>query len=203
VTITETHFAGQGAALSAAESQLAFRAVLDALARPGLPAQLPVSQESALPPVLLPLLALADLGTAVCLLGADGFPERHWADVLSTATSAPRVPLEQARLVGATGPIGAEEIRRLRRGPALAPEDGALLAVAVAGLTGGPSRWWLTGPGVQGRREIGPLGVPEEFVVARADAVAGYPAGIDVLLVAPDGALVGLPRTTTIDEERN
>jgi len=76
VTITETHFAGPGAALSPAGSQLAFRAVLDALARPGLPAQLPVSPESepALPAVLLPLLALADLGTGVCLLGAEGFP---------------------------------------------------------------------------------------------------------------------------------
>jgi alpha-D-ribose 1-methylphosphonate 5-triphosphate synthase subunit PhnH len=203
VTITETHFAGQGAALSPAESQLAFRAVLDALARPGLPAQLPVSQESAVPSVLLPLLALADLGTGVCLLGAEGFPEPHWAGVLSTATSAPRVPLEQARLVGATGPISAQEIRRLRRGSPLAPEDGALLAVAVAGLAGGSSRWWLTGPGVPGRRGVSPLGVPDEFLAARADAVAGYPAGIDVLLVAPDGGLLGLPRTTTIDEERN
>jgi len=205
VTITETHFAGPGAALSPAGSQLAFRAVLDALARPGLPAQLPVSPESepALPAVLLPLLALADLGTGVCLLGAEGFPERDWAGVLSTATSAPIVALEQARLVAAAGPISAEEIRRLRRGTPLAPEEAALLAVAVAGLTGGPRRWWLSGPGVPGRRAISPFGVPDEFVAARADAVAGYPAGIDVLLVGPGGGLLGLPRTTIIEEERN
>jgi len=209
VTIAETHFAGLGAALSPAESQLAFRAVLDALARPGLPAQLPVSPESsptpgaALPPVLLPLLALADLGTGVCVLGAEGFLDRHWAGVLSTATSAPGVPLERARLVGALGPISAEEIHRLRRGTPLAPEDGALLAVAVAGLAGGPRRWWLSGPGIAGRRAASPLGVPDEFVAARADAVAGYPAGIDALLVAPDGGILGLPRTTSIEEERN
>jgi alpha-D-ribose 1-methylphosphonate 5-triphosphate synthase subunit PhnH len=205
VTITETHRADLRAALSPAESQLAFRAVLDALARPGLPAQLPVPEARGvtLPPVLLPLLALADLGTGVCVLGAEDLPERDWAGVLSTATSAPRVPLEGARLVGAAGPISGEEIRRLRRGTALAPEDGALLALAVAGLAGGPRRWWLSGPGVPGRRAIRPLGVPDEFLVARADAVAGYPAGIDVLLVGPDGGLLGLPRTTIIEEERN
>jgi alpha-D-ribose 1-methylphosphonate 5-triphosphate synthase subunit PhnH len=205
VTITDTHLTGLGAALSPAESQLAFRAVLDALARPGLPARLPVPEARGvpLPPVVLPLLALADLGTGVCLLGADDVPERDWAGALSTATSAPRVPLEGARLVGAAGPISGEEIRRLRRGTALAPEDGALLALAVAALAGGPRRWWLSGPGVPGRRAISPLGVPDEFLAARADAVAGYPAGIDVLLVAPDGGLLGLPRTTTINEERN
>jgi alpha-D-ribose 1-methylphosphonate 5-triphosphate synthase subunit PhnH len=39
------------------------------------------------------------------------------------------------------------------------------------------------------------------FVAARAEAVAAYPAGIDILLVTDDGWVAGLPRTTTITEE--
>jgi alpha-D-ribose 1-methylphosphonate 5-triphosphate synthase subunit PhnH len=38
-------------------------------------------------------------------------------------------------------------------------------------------------------------------VSARADVVQRYPSGIDVLLIAPDGRLVGLPRGTTVEEE--
>jgi alpha-D-ribose 1-methylphosphonate 5-triphosphate synthase subunit PhnH len=31
--------------------------------------------------------------------------------------------------------------------------------------------------------------------------VERYPGGIDVLLIAPDGGLIGLPRGTTVEEE--
>jgi alpha-D-ribose 1-methylphosphonate 5-triphosphate synthase subunit PhnH len=33
--------------------------------------------------------------------------------------------------------------------------------------------------------------------------VAGFPAGADLLLIAPDGAMTGLPRTTALHEEEN
>lgn len=180
-----------------ADSQRAFRAVLDALARPGQVHRLPVDADPGVPAVLWPTLALADLGTGVCLLE----PDRRWARVVRAATSAPDVPLERARLVASLRPITGAEVRRLHRGSAAAPELAALVSVSVVGVDGGPRRWRLSGPGVPGTLEVAPAGVPEGLVAARAEAVAGFPAGIDVLLVAPDGRVLGLPRSTRIDEE--
>jgi alpha-D-ribose 1-methylphosphonate 5-triphosphate synthase subunit PhnH len=180
-----------------ADSQRAFRAVLDALARPGQVYRLPADTDPGVPAVLWPTLALADLGTGVCLLD----PDRRWAEAVRAATSAPDVPLERARLVASLRPITGGEVRRLRRGSAAEPERAALVSVSVAGVDGGSRRWRLAGPGVPGTREIAPAGVPEGLVEARAEAVAGFPAGIDVLLVGPDGRVLGLPRSTRIDEE--
>ncbi|MBO0878515.1 MAG: phosphonate C-P lyase system protein PhnH [Pseudonocardia sp.] len=180
-----------------ADSGRAFRAVLDALARPGRVCRLPVNADPGVPAVLWPTLALADLGTGVCLLD----PDRRWAEVVRAATSAPAVALERARLVASLRPITEAEVRRLHRGSAEAPERGALVSVSVAGVDGGSRCWRLTGPGVPGTREVAPAGVPDGLVAARADAVARFPAGIDVLLVGPDGRMLGLPRSTRVDEE--
>ncbi|GAA1694216.1 phosphonate C-P lyase system protein PhnH [Streptomyces yatensis] len=184
------------AKLGPAQAQGVFRAVLDALARPGTVTRFPADAPGAVPPALLPVLALADLGTGVRVLEDEG--SHRWSDVVSVATNAPAVPLEEARLAAAVRPVTAEEIRRLARGTADAPEDGAVLCLPVAALEGGPSTWRLSGPGVPGERDIAPQGVPDGFVAARAEAVGGFPAGADLLLATPDGRVMGLPRSTTV-----
>jgi len=70
------------------------------------------------------------------------------------------------------------------------------------GPDGDGGRLWLrlSGPGVPGTRAIIVTGLPAGFVAARRRLVAGFPAGADLLLIAPDGAMAGLPRTTTLDE---
>jgi alpha-D-ribose 1-methylphosphonate 5-triphosphate synthase subunit PhnH len=59
----------------------------------------------------------------------------------------------------------------------------------------------LSGPGVPGTREIVVTGLPAGFAAVRRDLVAGFPAGPDLLLIAPDGAMTGLSRTTSVNEE--
>ncbi|MBL1118048.1 phosphonate C-P lyase system protein PhnH [Streptomyces sp. 110] len=184
------------AKLRPAQAQGVFRAVLDALARPGTVTRFPSDALGVVPSALLPVLALADLGTGVHILEEDG--SRRWSDVVSVATNAPAVPLEKARLAAAVRPVAAEEIPRLARGTAEAPEDGAVLCLPVAALEGGASAWRLSGPGVPGERDIAPRGVPDGFVAARAEAVGGFPAGVDLLLATPDGRVMGLPRSTTV-----
>ncbi|MCF3134412.1 phosphonate C-P lyase system protein PhnH [Streptomyces olivochromogenes] len=184
------------AKLSPARAQGVFRAVLDALARPGTVTRFPADLAAVVPPALLPVLALADLGTGIRVLEEDG--AALWSDVLSLATNAPAVPLDKARLVASVRPVAPAEILRLARGTADAPEDGALLCLPVTALEGGPSTWRLSGPGVPGEREVAPRGVPDGFVEARAEAVGGFPAGVDLLLAAPDGRLMGLPRSTAV-----
>jgi alpha-D-ribose 1-methylphosphonate 5-triphosphate synthase subunit PhnH len=170
-------------------SQRTFRAVLDALARPGRPTRLPAAD---VPAALLPVLALADLDTPVCVLGDDA-----WEGAITTATSAPAVPLGAARLVAALRPLAAGELATVRTGTAAAPEEAALVALAVPALDGGPALT-LTGPGVAGTRAVAPRGLPPDLVATRA--ATAFPAGADLLLVTPDGAVLGLPRSTRIEE---
>ncbi|TQM03070.1 phosphonate C-P lyase system protein PhnH [Pseudonocardia kunmingensis] len=174
-------------------AQRAFRAVLDALARPGVPAALPPAGD--VPAALLPVLALADLDTGVCVLGDTG---GAWADALTTATSAPAAPLAAARLVAALRPLAAGELATVRTGSAAAPEDAALVALAVPDMNGGPALR-LSGPGVPDTRTVAPRGLPPDLVTARSGAA--FPAGADLLLVSPDGTVLGLPRTTVIEPE--
>jgi alpha-D-ribose 1-methylphosphonate 5-triphosphate synthase subunit PhnH len=192
-------------ALRPADSQQVFRAVLEALARPGTAMALPSGPVRRLAPAMVPVFALADLGTGVCVLENE-IPRspgefQDWADAVATATSAPLWPAELARLVAALRPVTDDEIRGFCRGTAAAPEDAALVSLAVADVTGGDRRWRLSGPGIAGTATLAPRGLPDSFVAARAEAVGGYPAGIDVLLVTDDFRVVGLPRTTTITEE--
>jgi alpha-D-ribose 1-methylphosphonate 5-triphosphate synthase subunit PhnH len=178
-------------ALDADTAQRTFRAVLDALARPGVPAALP--RPDGLPAALLPVLALADLDTPVCVLG-DG----EWGGALATATSAPVVPLAAARLVAALRPLAVGELAAVRTGSAAAPEEAALVCIAVPALDGGPVLA-LSGPGVPGTRTVAPRGLPTGLAAARA--ATPFPTGPDLLLVNPDGAVLGLPRSTRIEEE--
>ncbi|MGH3168695.1 MAG: phosphonate C-P lyase system protein PhnH [Trebonia sp.] len=44
-------------------------------------------------------------------------------------------------------------------------------------------------------------GLPEGFTQARRRMTEAFPAGADFLLVAPDGTMAGLPRTTLVEEK--
>lgn len=182
--------------LDADTAQRAFRVVLDALAHPGVPAALPaVPPPGDVPTALLPVLALADLDTPTCVLGDTA--AGAWAAALGTATSAPVAALGSARLVAALRPLVTGELGAIRTGSAEAPEEAALVALAVPALDGGPALA-LAGPGVPGTRTVAPRGLPADLVTTRA--ATAFPAGPDLLLVTPDGAVLGIPRSTRIEE---
>lgn len=200
------------APLSAAQSQLIFRAVLDALARPGTIRRLPAAARGAAgegaPAALLPLLALADLTTPACVLADGG----DWPEVVRAMTSAPAAELAQARLVAALRPVSGSELAALRAGTPTAPEDGALACLSVTGIrpapvTGAPDGGAdgrllrLAGPGIAGTRRLLVTGLPPGFAAVRRKLTGEFPAGADLLLITADGDLAGLPRTTRIDEE--
>ncbi len=56
---------------------------------------------------------------------------------------------------------------------------------------------------MNGTEIIAPLGFPDALRSARNDAVADFPAGIDILLVADDGTVLGLSRTTRMSTPRS
>lgn len=177
------------------EAQRVFRAVLDALARPGTTTHL--LNPAGAPAALAPLLALADLDTPVCVLDTTSADSERWLGAVATATSAPVAALAQARLVAALRPVTVEELRAVRVGTPADPEEAALVTLAVPALTGGPTVR-LDGPGAAPGAVISPAGLPAGWLDVRA--AVGYPAGADLLLVDPDGACVGLPRSTRTNE---
>lgn len=181
-----------GARLSPGEAHGVFRAVLDALARPGSVAQLPAGPAGRVPPALLPALALADHGTGVCVVGGDP----GWTEVIRAVTNAAPAPLADAELVvvlpGVDPDLGA-----VRTGSATSPESAALLSLAVADVRGGGAAVRISGPGVVEPHVIAPSG--PLHLLERLRAGTRFPAGFDVLLVDPAGRLLGLPRSTAID----
>ncbi|GAA3087491.1 phosphonate C-P lyase system protein PhnH [Pseudonocardia yunnanensis] len=177
------------------DAQRIFRAVLDALARPGTTTHLPAP--AGVPAAMAPLLALADLDTPVCVLDATSADSDQWLRAVMTATSAPGADLGDARLVAALRPVTMDELRAVRVGTPADPEEAALVALAVPALTGGPVVR-LEGPGAASGAVIAPTGLPVGWLDVRA-AVA-YPAGADLLFVDADGACVGLPRSTRTNE---
>jgi alpha-D-ribose 1-methylphosphonate 5-triphosphate synthase subunit PhnH len=210
------------AALSPAESQAVFRAVLDALARPGTLHRLPA--RNGVPAALLPLLALSDLSTSVCVLvgpvagdeaagegaagdeaagdeaaGKETVAGDGWPGVVRTLTSAPMTALREARLITALRPVTGGELAQVRTGSAAAPEEGALVTLAVDHVSPKAPTHVLAGPGISGRTELRIAGLPDDFIRTRRQLTQAFPAGADFLLVAPDGTLAGLPRTTRIE----
>lgn len=182
-----------GAALRPDQTQRVFRAVLDAFARPGIAVSLPRTD---FPPALLPVLSLADLETGVHLLDDDG-----WDTVVAVATGAPAATLHTAKYVTALRWLTAVEFGEVAVGTTLEPESGATVICAVAALSGGTSVR-LSGPGVREPIEFAPAGLDSELWAARERLVAGFPAGVDLLLIDPDGGMVGLPRTTVIETRK-
>lgn len=187
-----------------------FRALLDATARPGVLGRIPQPENTAVAPALIPALALADLMVSVAAVDASGAADAALASELSRATGAPVVDPAAARILvaGADAPLSAaaaaELIASATRGEPLAPQRAALIVIGVAGLEAAEDSAAdadvrvLTGPGVDGEARVRIAGLDDGVFAARARACADFPCGVDILLVAEDGTVCGLPRTTRV-----
>ena len=177
------------------DAQAAFRAVLEAMSRPGhvlragggLKPPAPLNRAAA-----AVLLALADADTPLWLdAGADA---EAW---LRFHCGAPVVAgAGAAAFVLATGVPPA--LAALDQGTEEEPQRGATLVVQVAALTEGEG-WRLTGPGIEREHRLRVTGAPEGFLAAWAANRAAFPCGVDVVFCAGD-RLAALPRTVMIAE---
>lgn len=187
--MSETVLTG-GFADPAAEAARAFRAVLEAMARPGTihtavgarpPA--PVS-----PAAAAVLLTLCDTETGLCLRGAaDCGPVRDW---VRFHTGAPLVDAGEADFVlgdwAALAPLGAYRI-----GTPDYPDRSATLIVEMPELRAEGTG--LSGPGIKERAAL-TLPDPEAL---RANA-AQYPLGFDCLFTCGE-RIAALPRSTKVE----
>lgn len=186
------------ARISGHDSQQVFDSLLWALAEPGTIRTLPteVLHRDIPTPCWLPL-ALADVGIAVSV---DDDPEHPLAQLVTDATGARPTTLGDAWLAVMTKP-DPDRIAALDRGDALAPENGARLAIAVDALD--PSgrsgcHLVLAGPGIEGHRNIGVVGLTDHVAAMLGIASGDFPAGIDTWLFTPSGDVAAISRSTSV-----
>ena len=176
------------------DAQRCFRAVLEAMARPGRIYRVPGLAEAPAPlgaAAAAVLLTLADADTPV------------WLDAGATAETWLRF---HAGCPIAAAPGKAAFVLACGTPPALAglaqgteeePHRSATLVVQVAALEEGAG-WRLTGPGIEHVHRLLVAGLPDRFAAEWAAQRASFPCGVDVVLCAGD-SLAALPRTTALE----
>lgn len=179
-----------GFADTAREAARAFRASLDAMARPGT---LHKVAGAAPPAPLSPaagalILTLADTTTGIHLAPSHDVPGlRDW---ITFHTGAPIVAPGQA--VFALGDWAAlQPLDRFPIGRADYPDRSATLIVELPTLAASGAR--LMGPGI---RDSAQLSLPEVAAFARNAQL--FPLGLDFFFTAGD-TLAALPRTTKVE----
>ena len=173
-------------------SQRVFRALLEALSRPGRLVELPEDGDG------LDGLALTLLDGEVSFHApgaGGGFGER-----VARATGARLVPLPTADFAFFWSG-GAEGLKDMKRGTLEAPEEGATAVVLVERLSpeGGEVVLELSGPGVPGMRTLGVDGFTRGAAEAMRESRVGYPLGVEVYLIDGAGRVAGLPRSTGVE----
>lgn len=182
-------------------SQSVFRAVMDAVARPGLIADLSFAPQAPAPlnrAAGAVALTLFDFETPVWLDAAltDGAPLAWLRFHCGCPVTAD--PL-QAAFALVSDAATAPRLSAFNAGDAKYPDRSTTVLIQVAALEGGaPMR--LTGPGIKGERIVSPAGLPEGFWAQLADNNAGFQFGVDVLLAAGD-RLMALPRSVRVHIE--
>ena len=60
----------------------------------------------------------------------------------------------------------------------------------------------LSGPGIDGSRTVVIGGIDDVVVDGICSTRGGFPAGVDVLVIAADGSMIALPRSTRVSPTR-
>jgi alpha-D-ribose 1-methylphosphonate 5-triphosphate synthase subunit PhnH len=193
MTATARHAAGPGTGFAAPgpDAAVAFRALLDAMSRPGRVVTLAGASAPAglSPAAAVVLLTLADPATPVHLAGgADTGAARGW---LAFHTGAPLAPAEGAAI--AAGDWHALlPWDRFALGDPSYPDRSATLIAEVPRLEPAGAR--LTGPGIAGEARLS-LPATAPFRANRAL----FPLGLDLILTCGD-RLAAIPRSTFVED---
>lgn len=181
------------------DAQACFRALLDAMARPG-EARTPELPDFRHPPQVGPALAavlvtLADTQTPVYFSPALADSLHDFAR-FHTGCPIVESPAQAVLAFAAEADVDATLLDALPRGTDLAPQSGATLAIDLCRPQSGPALV-LDGPGIRTTASM-PMGrLARGFWSARAGLSAGFPCGVDLVLCAGD-TIRALPRSTRL-----
>ncbi len=178
-----------------AQAQASFRALLDALSRPGTIAT--AGQDLSPPAPLDPataavLLTLVD-GDARLHIAPDCADSRDW--LVFHCGTTPSDDLAAAAFVVTKS---MPDLALLATGTDEAPESAATLILQVSALGTGPA-FRLAGPGLKAPTTFRAEGLPPDFAARWAANHALFPRGIDLVLCAGT-QLAAIPRSITVTE---
>lgn len=181
------------------DAQSTFRALMDAMARPGTVACVRAATKPPAPlspAAAAALVTLCDFDTPVWLDAAlaAGAGVVDWIRT-QTGAEIVRDPAQAAFAVVADA-AAIPSLERFALGTQEYPDRSTTLVVQVPGLEGG-ERLVLAGPGAAGQVVVAPRGLPAGFVERLEGNRALFPRGVDIVLAGADGVLC-LPRTTRV-----
>lgn len=182
------------------ESQRAFRAVLDAMSRPGRLVRLqdlPAAPAPLHPATFAVALTLVDYETPLWLDRAAGGEAAvrtlrfHCGCPLAADPS-------RAAFALIADPQRMPPLSAFDSGTDEYPDRSATLIVQVPALEGGrPLR--IAGPGILGTAEMAIIGLPDQFPDWVRDNRALFPRGVDIVFASHD-RLAALPRSARIED---
>lgn len=182
------------------QSQQAFRALLDAMARPGRVTTLETETghpDGLSPALAAALLTLADLDTPVWLgPGFDTDVVRTW---LRFHSGAPLAAKPEQAVLALLDAAQMPALETFSFGTDEAPERGATLLIQVPSLGGSSAMTWR-GPGIKESIAMPFCGLDQSVWQQRAALAIEFPRGIDLYLGCGRD-LVALPRSTAISIE--
>jgi alpha-D-ribose 1-methylphosphonate 5-triphosphate synthase subunit PhnH len=176
-------------------AQSTFRAVLEAISRPGTVVKIgagltpPAPLNAASAAVLLTLI---DADTAL-YLPPEAEAAREWLVFHATPRMVESMPEAEFALAFAMPDLGF-----LNVGTDDGPEQGATLILQIEGIEYG-ELFELSGPGLAAPRRIALRGLPDDFAARWMANHRRFPRGIDLILCAGD-ELVAFPRSLSIKE---
>lgn len=177
------------------ESQAAFRALMDCMARPGDIRTLKgVEAPAPFAPATAALVkSLADYETPVWLDPAFAASSEvvEWLR-FHTGAAIVRNPGEAAFALTANA---LPDLAQFAQGSSEYPDRSTTLIVQVDGFTG--DTFTLRGPGIKTERSFAASPLPADFAARMADNRALFPRGVDLVLVAGK-EIAALPRSVTV-----
>jgi alpha-D-ribose 1-methylphosphonate 5-triphosphate synthase subunit PhnH len=177
------------------ESQATFRAVLDAMARPG---KLHQAGERLTAPAPL------DQATAAVLLTLIDNETPLWVDPMAAAARewlafhCGAEIIDSSERAAFALALSFPDFSAFSAGTHEAPETSATLILQVHALGSG-ARYRLSGPGLREPALLSATGLPAEFVEMWRRNHSLYPRGLDLVLCAGT-TLAALPRSVAIEE---
>jgi alpha-D-ribose 1-methylphosphonate 5-triphosphate synthase subunit PhnH len=181
------------------DAQSVFRAVMDAMARPGTPQML---GQALLPPTPL------SCGAGAIALALLDYESPFWLDETLRAqpdvaqwlrfhTGAPVArDSKDAAFAFVADPACVPDFESFAPGTAEYPDRSTTLVLQVAHLSG-PEMMTLRGPGIAGERNFAISPSPAELVARLQHNHALFPRGLDLLFVTAD-LVAAIPRSTRV-----
>jgi alpha-D-ribose 1-methylphosphonate 5-triphosphate synthase subunit PhnH len=181
------------------DAQQVFRAVMQAMARPGSIVALPIafSGTPPLPPSLAAIaLALADFETPLWLDDTlRARPEAaRYLQFHTGARMTERPDLADFALIA--DPAHMPPLNAFSHGTLEYPDHSTTLVLAVDSLEGGASLK-LSGPGIQTSASLAPSPVVPGLAGQLVANRARFPRGVDLIFAAPS-TIAALPRSTVV-----